>query len=186
MANPLNSMIVTSPFGYRQPVNGSNFTTGSHHSGVDLRAATGTPVYAAAAGKVVELGRNHKAWGNYVIVESAGGYRQRYAHLHTVNVASKQQVNEGQQLGTAGATGNVTGSHLHFGVTDSAGAAISPLDWLNSLQSNKSDSKNNLPAFEAVGDGVYKIATGASNGKAAAAIIAGAAALMLLGVVNNA
>lgn len=183
MSKPLDQMIVTSPFGYRKPVSGSNFTTGSNHQGVDLRASTGTPVYSAAAGKVAEVGKGHKAWGTYVDVLTPDGYKQRFAHLSAANVSKGQQVNAGQQIGKAGATGNVTAAHLHYGVYDKTGAAIDPIAWLNSLAAAPAAKQ---PAFSDMGGGVYQIATGASSTTAAAAIIAGAAAVLLLGVLSDA
>ncbi|MFP4300725.1 MAG: M23 family metallopeptidase [Spirochaetaceae bacterium] len=107
---PLEAAEITSPFGYRiHPVFGHR----SFHRGVDLRATRGTGVYAAAAGEVVEIGRNG-ILGAYVVIEHAGRYTTTYAHLSEVTVTLKQEVLSGTMVGKVGNTGISTGPHLHF------------------------------------------------------------------------
>jgi murein DD-endopeptidase MepM/ murein hydrolase activator NlpD len=85
------------------------------HSGADLRAATGTPVLAANRGRVV-LAKDLFFSGNAVYLDHGHGLYTTYLHLSKIDVAVGEIVERGQQLGLAGATGRVTGPHLHWGV----------------------------------------------------------------------
>jgi hypothetical protein len=107
---------VGDPFGPR----GNRF-----HAGLDLVAASGTSVGAAAAGRVVYAGWLSGGWGNLVVVAHADGVRTMYAHLSRIDVHLKQAVAVGARLGAVGATGDATGPHLHFEVR-LRGAAIDP------------------------------------------------------------
>ena len=99
---------------------------GSHfHAGVDLLAAAGTPVRAAAPGRVAYAGPIAGGWGRLVVVAHARRVRTLYAHLSTVAVDVGERVAAGSQLGTIGASGNATGPHLHFEVR-LRGAAVDP------------------------------------------------------------
>jgi murein DD-endopeptidase MepM/ murein hydrolase activator NlpD len=104
--------IVTCPYGWRRVYNGK---PRSPHSGVDLRAAVGTPVGAVAAGVVV-LAEEHYFAGNVVYVDHGGGVLSAYGHLSRIDVGPGQPVKAGQTVGLAGATGRVTGPHLHLGL----------------------------------------------------------------------
>lgn len=86
----------------------------SPHPGVDLRGAEGTPVGAAGPGKVV-LARDLYYSGNTVILDHGGGLFTLYAHLSRIDVADGQEVSAAQPVGLVGATGRVTGPHLHWG-----------------------------------------------------------------------
>jgi murein DD-endopeptidase MepM/ murein hydrolase activator NlpD len=108
---------VTSPFGPR----GFGF-----HSGIDLPAGRGTPVAAAASGRVVWAGLMAGGWGKLVIVAHKRGVRSMYAHLSQVDVQVGEEVQTGDQVGRVGATGDATGPHLHFEVR-LRGAAVDPL-----------------------------------------------------------
>jgi murein DD-endopeptidase MepM/ murein hydrolase activator NlpD len=95
------------------------------HAGIDLVAPQGTPVAAAAAGRVVFAGFALSGWGNLVIVAHAQGVKTMYAHLATVAVQRNELVAPGTRLGTVGATGRASGPHLHFEVR-LRGAAVDP------------------------------------------------------------
>jgi murein DD-endopeptidase MepM/ murein hydrolase activator NlpD len=99
-------------FGHRRVFNGQ---PRAPHSGADLRADVGTPVYAANRGRVV-LAKNLFYSGNAVIVDHGLGLYTMYLHLSKMDVAPGAIVERGQELGLAGATGRVTGPHLHWGV----------------------------------------------------------------------
>jgi hypothetical protein len=86
------------------------------HAGIDLIAPRGTPVQAAAPGRVTFAGFAAGGWGKLVVVMHSDGVRTFYAHLSAIGVRRGQPVNTGQRLGLVGATGDATGPHLHFEV----------------------------------------------------------------------
>jgi murein DD-endopeptidase MepM/ murein hydrolase activator NlpD len=99
-------------FGHRRVFNGQ---PRAPHSGADLRASTGTPIYAANRGRVV-LAKDLFFSGNAVYIDHGHGLYTTYLHLSDIDVAVGQVVERGERLGLAGATGRVTGPHLHWGV----------------------------------------------------------------------
>jgi len=99
------------------------------HTGIDIAAAYGTPVLAAADGLVVAVRHTTVGYGNYVIVAHGGGYFTLYAHLADTQVVEGQHVVRGQLVGDEGATGLATGPHLHFELRYN-GAVIDPLAYL--------------------------------------------------------
>ena len=101
----------TGIFGARRVFNGK---PRSPHSGVDLKAATGTPVVSAGPG-VVALAKDLYYSGLTVIVDHGGGLYTLYAHLSRIDVKDGVPVEAGGALGLSGATGRVTGPHLHWG-----------------------------------------------------------------------
>jgi murein DD-endopeptidase MepM/ murein hydrolase activator NlpD len=113
-AMPVNYARISSPFGYRiHPVTGLRLL----HTGVDLAAAVGTPVVAAAAGVVQFVGFD-SGYGNHVVLRHAQGYTSYYAHLSSYanGLRVGAHVSQGQRLGAVGQTGVATGPHLHFEV----------------------------------------------------------------------
>jgi hypothetical protein len=98
------------------------------HAGIDLVAPTGTPVTAAAAGRVVWSGPRD-GWGLLVTIADGGGVRTLYAHLEAASVRLGERVAAGAVIGRVGATGDATGPHLHFEVRV-RGAAVDPLPLL--------------------------------------------------------
>ncbi len=108
---------VGDPFGPR----GDRF-----HAGIDLPAAMGTPVLAAAAGRVTWAGLRDGGWGELVTIAHVDGVRTMYAHLSAIGVQVGEWVAGGTVIGRVGSTGDATGPHLHFEVR-AHGAAIDPL-----------------------------------------------------------
>ncbi|MFF2195998.1 LysM peptidoglycan-binding domain-containing M23 family metallopeptidase [Streptomyces sp. NPDC058157] len=115
---------------YRTP--GAMWSSG-YHTGVDFIASTGTTVRAVGAGTVVSAGWGG-AYGNQVVIRHADGKYSQYGHLSQLNVSTGQTVTAGQSIGLSGATGNVTGPHLHFEIRTgpSYGSDIDPLAYLRS------------------------------------------------------
>jgi peptidoglycan hydrolase-like protein with peptidoglycan-binding domain len=96
------------------------------HSGIDLPAPTGTPVYAARAGTVVYADWANGGWGFLVVVDHGHHERTFYAHLSRIDVRRGVWIARGVRVGAIGATGDATGPHLHFEVRV-RGAAVDPL-----------------------------------------------------------
>ena len=84
------------------------------HTGIDLVAPFGSPVYAADDGIVALVGSSSSGYGNYVVIAHAGGLDTLYGHLSTALVKAGQLVTQGQPIGLEGSSGNSTGPHLHF------------------------------------------------------------------------
>jgi murein DD-endopeptidase MepM/ murein hydrolase activator NlpD len=118
--SPIPGRIGTN-FGHRRIFNGE---PRAPHAGADLRARTGTPVHAANRGRVV-LAKNLFFTGNTVILDHGLGIYSLYAHLSRIDVKRGDVVRNGQLLGLSGATGRVTGPHLHWGVRVQ-GARVDP------------------------------------------------------------
>lgn len=118
--------ILTSPFGVRL----SPFTdTQVFHEGLDIEAPTGTPVRAAAAGKVVRSGYE-ALYGNLLVVDHGNGFRTLYAHLSERIVSPGDLVQKGDVIGTVGDTGKATGPHLHYEVRVN-GLPVNPTRFFN-------------------------------------------------------
>jgi len=100
---------VSEEFGTRRTFNGK---LASIHRGLDYHAAPGTPVMAANSGQVV-LAHELFYEGNCVIIDHGLGFTTIYMHLSQLEVSAGQQVEKGQEIGLSGATGRVTGPHLH-------------------------------------------------------------------------
>lgn len=103
-----NSYTITSPFGHR----GSD-----NHQGIDLATPVNSSVYAAKDGKVVSVG-SHPSAGNYVIIDHGNHVYTNYFHLNNQCVKVGDTVKAGQLIAKSGNTGNSTGPHLHFGISN--------------------------------------------------------------------
>jgi murein DD-endopeptidase MepM/ murein hydrolase activator NlpD len=129
---------ITSPFGTRKdPLNGRTKT----HTGIDFGVGTGTPIHASAAGTVVFSGsRGANYWaGNHVIIDHGGGYQTLYAHQSRVKARVGARVQQGEVIGFSGATGRVTGPHLHFEIHIN-GHPVDPAPYLSGAGVAISDS----------------------------------------------
>ncbi|MEU0385320.1 M23 family metallopeptidase [Streptomyces chartreusis] len=125
---PVTGATVGTPY----HMSGSMWSSG-YHTGVDFVVPTGTSLKAVGAGTVVSAGWGG-AYGNQVVIKLADGYYAQYAHLSQLSVSAGQTVTAGQQVGLSGATGNVTGPHLHFEIrtTPDYGSDVDPVAFLRS------------------------------------------------------
>jgi murein DD-endopeptidase MepM/ murein hydrolase activator NlpD len=110
---PLKGVTTGGNFGRRRVLNGQ---PRSPHAGVDFPAAAGTPVFASQSGKVV-LAEELYYSGNTVVIDHGYGIYTMYAHLSKISVAAGEMAKVGEEIGNVGATGRVTGPHLHWGLT---------------------------------------------------------------------
>ncbi|MFC9126375.1 peptidoglycan DD-metalloendopeptidase family protein [Streptomyces sp. NPDC057099] len=125
---PVDGAAVGTPY----HMSGSMWSSG-YHTGVDFVVPTGTSLKAVGAGTVVSAGWGG-AYGNQVVIQLEDGKYAQYAHLSQLSVSAGQTVTAGQQIGLSGATGNVTGPHLHFEIRTSPdyGSDVDPVAYLRS------------------------------------------------------
>lgn len=124
LARPRPSRI-TSGFGNGREFNG---TVQSRHTGTDFEGAVGAPVLAAARG-VVALVDQFYLGGNVIYIDHGAGLSTGYLHLSETRVAAGDTVQAGQRIGSVGATGRVTGPHLHF-IVRYGGVTVDPMSLL--------------------------------------------------------
>lgn len=128
---PLSSShkTITCVYGMRNhPITGKY----SLHTGVDIRAASGTKIYASNHGTVATSGYN-AAYGNYVVINHGGGYTTLYAHMSKRAVSQGDKVKQGDVIGYVGSTGYSTGPHLHFEISKD-GKTSNPLDKFSNVK----------------------------------------------------
>lgn len=125
-ANPVKSAFrFTSKFGFRRdPKTGGR----RMHSGVDFAAGLGTPLHATADGVVIHAGWQ-SGYGRLVKIQHEFGIETRYAHMSKIRVKVGQRVSRGQRIGDMGASGRVTGVHLHYEVRV-GGKAVNPMIYI--------------------------------------------------------
>ncbi|PIE12186.1 MAG: peptidase M23 [Rhodobacterales bacterium] len=125
-ATPVKSAYrFTSPFGYRRdPKTGGRRL----HKGVDFAGPVGTPLYSTADGVVTHAGWS-SGYGRLVKIQHEFGIETRYAHLNKIRVKVGQRVSRGQRIGDMGASGRVTGPHLHYEVRV-GGKAVNPMIYI--------------------------------------------------------
>jgi murein DD-endopeptidase MepM/ murein hydrolase activator NlpD len=116
---------VSSLYGYRMaPFAGTRM----FHTGIDIAAPMGSPIKAAMAGRITQIG-NDESWGNFVVVSHHSGYRTFYAHMSVVRAKAGAYVETGERIGDVGSTGLSTGPHVHFTVYKN-GVTVNPLSLL--------------------------------------------------------
>ncbi len=103
---------ITSPFGERKNPLGAG---DDFHPGVDIAADSGTPIGAAAPGRVISAGPDG-GYGNLIVLDNGNGVTTRYAHCSQILARVGEIVGAGQTIGAVGSTGASTGPHLHFEV----------------------------------------------------------------------
>jgi murein DD-endopeptidase MepM/ murein hydrolase activator NlpD len=123
----------TAADGWVRPTNGSVSSGfgprwGTQHEGIDIAAASGTPVRAATDG-VVKKASWYGGYGNAVIIDHGGGVKTLYGHNSALTVKPGDRVQAGEVIAKVGSTGDSTGPHLHFEVQVD-GKAINPRPWL--------------------------------------------------------
>lgn len=129
---PTTSNVITSNFGYRK----DPFTyRPSFHSGIDLGARKGEPVFATADGTVIRTGSD-RSRGNHIQLEHAGGLRTWYMHLSKIQVKTGDTVSQGDIIGLVGSTGRSTGPHLHYEVVKN-GKSIDPRPYLQTQRKDE-------------------------------------------------
>jgi murein DD-endopeptidase MepM/ murein hydrolase activator NlpD len=121
---PVNGVLRSSFGGRSDPFSGE----GTFHTGVDLEAATGTPVHVTADGVVTSAGWSG-AYGKLVVVDHGNGIETYYAHLSQFLVVAGEEVQRGQVIALSGGTGRVTGPHMHYEVR-LRGTPVNPYKYL--------------------------------------------------------
>ncbi len=124
MRLPVDIVHITSPFGMRRhPVTGAR----AFHNGVDYGGPVGSPVYSVAPGKVIEE-KTTAYGGKQITVRHSDNSETYYLHLNSFLVKTGSKVGARQRIASMGATGRVTGSHLHFGIKSPKGEWLNPLN----------------------------------------------------------
>ncbi len=123
---PVDSRYITSTFGGRSSPGGIGST---NHKGIDIgRVGYTTTIHAAKSGTVIVAQRS-RSYGNYVVISHGGGNTTLYAHMSSLGTTAGSYVNQGDSIGVTGSTGNSTGPHLHFEISEN-GVRINPLKYL--------------------------------------------------------
>ncbi len=118
---------ISSGFGMRpDPFTGQT----RFHNGIDIVNGMGTPVRAAASGRVVHVDNQIGNYGRFVIIRHPDGFQTLYAHLDSFSVRNGQTISRGQQIGRMGNSGRSTGPHLHFSVVHN-GTFVNPMRYLH-------------------------------------------------------
>lgn len=124
----------TGEFGW--PVDGGYisdpFLSDRNHKGMDIAAAAGTDIYAAADGVVVAAGWNTSGYGYFVMIDHLNGYQTVYGHCSALYAVEGQTVTRGQLIAAVGSTGDSTGNHCHFEVRY-LGVCYDPADFINTV-----------------------------------------------------
>ena len=118
---------VSSEFGYRvDPLNGSQ----AFHEGLDIAYPTGTPINAVSGGVVASVVFSETGYGHHIRLDCGNGVQVLYAHCSDIFVTKGQSIAAGQVIAEVGATGRVTGAHLHLGVLVN-GEEVNPREYIS-------------------------------------------------------
>lgn len=98
------------------------------HTGMDFSAERGTEIYATGSGKVVDVEKSRRGYGNHIIVDHGYGYQTLYAHMQSFEVRRGEQVKRGQVIGYVGNTGTSVAPHLHYEVLKN-GEKVNPINF---------------------------------------------------------
>ncbi|MBD2346022.1 peptidoglycan DD-metalloendopeptidase family protein [Anabaena subtropica] len=112
------------------------------HEGIDIAGASGTPILAAAGGKVVKAGWDEWGLGNAIEIKHPNGSATVYGHNRRLLVSKDQQVKQGQIIAEMGSTGNSTAPHLHFEYYPNGRVAVNPTSFFASSTANKNPSQS--------------------------------------------
>ncbi|MFB6818025.1 M23 family metallopeptidase [Streptomyces sp. NPDC056347] len=123
---PTFSYTITSTYGQA----GSMWSSG-HHTGLDFAAPTGTPIKAVHSGTITSAGLAG-SYGYRTVLKLDDGTEVWFCHQSSIGVSVGQKVTTGEVIGRVGATGNVTGPHLHLEVHSADGSGIDPMAWFQS------------------------------------------------------
>jgi len=116
---------IASGYGYRiHPI----YKTRKLHTGMDFSAKSGTPIYATGDGKISEVKKSRRGYGNHVIIDHSYGYKTLYAHMTKYIVHKGQKVKRGEVIGYVGSTGTSVAPHLHYEVHKN-GRKINPVNF---------------------------------------------------------
>ena len=132
MCMPLEKSVLTSAYGMRiSPISGK----WKMHRGIDLASPKGSRILACREGTVKTAVKNHPVYGNYIIIRHPNGMESLYAHMDTISVEKNAKVATGQRIGTVGMTGQTTGPHLHFEISQN-GSSLNPENYLKNQDRN--------------------------------------------------
>ena len=168
-------MNLRKPFNGNYPITqkfGDTYTSASH-TGIDYALPLGTPVLAAADGRVTTVGYDAKGYGNYVLITHGDGTQTLYGHLQTTTVKVDDYIYAGICVGQSGSTGKSTGPHLHFEYRVS-GKPVNPMEYLLSLPT----APEKPAEIDANGDGKVRVIVALAN-------IRDAPNGKLIGTLNN-
>ena len=160
---------------FRQPFRGEwpisqrygEAITSSFHTGIDYACPTGTAILASADGQVTAAGWDMTGYGYRAIINHGSGRATLYAHLDQIQVRTGERVKQGQQIGLSGATGNVTGPHLHFEARKHWNDPASHFDPMQLPLTSVDDSLSEEPTepehpMKPVRKGICKVVCGAA------------------------
>ena len=124
---PTSCRYITSPYGSQPSPFGDG--TATWHTGIDIGASYGDPIYASKSGTVTIAGWSTTGYGNFVVINHGDGSSTLYGHTSSFIVSEGEYVPQGQLIAYVGASGNVTGPHLHFNIYID-GSTVNPLAYV--------------------------------------------------------